>query len=82
MDDIVTRLKNSEHVGSHGKTQLNIAQLLLNRAAVKEIERLRAELEFWRTTAQTAMDNTDKALAVIELHKALKTELEKAVSND
>jgi hypothetical protein len=50
--------------------------------AADEIERLRAEVEFWETTAQRAMENTDKALAVIELHKALKTELEKAVSND
>ena len=46
-----------------------------------EIERLRAELKFWQATAQQAMENTDKALAVIELHKAIKTELEKATND-
>jgi vacuolar-type H+-ATPase subunit D/Vma8 len=51
-------------------------------AAANEIERLREEVKFWQATAETAMQNTDKALAVIELHKAIKTELEKAVSDD
>jgi hypothetical protein len=41
-----------------------------------KVEQLEAEVQFWRTTAQTAMDNTDKALAVIELHKAMKAVME------
>jgi uncharacterized protein with PhoU and TrkA domain len=48
----------------------------------QQVNHLTAQVEFWRLTALRAMENTDKALAVIELHKALKTELEKAVSSD
>ena len=44
-NDILTRLKNAEHVGPNGITKLNVAQLLLNREAVREIERLRAEID-------------------------------------
>jgi len=43
---------------------------------MQKVEQLEAEVQFWRTTAQTAMDNTDKALAVIELHKAMKAVME------
>ena len=49
-----------------------IADLIL------QVNDLQGQVRFWQTTAQQAMDNTDKALAVIELHKAIKTELEKA----
>ena len=49
---------------------------------MQQVNHLTAQVEFWRLTALRAMENTDKALAVIELHKALKTELEKAGSND
>ena len=49
---------------------------------MQQVSYLTAQVEFWRTTALRAMENTDKALAVIELHKALKTELKKAVPND
>jgi hypothetical protein len=43
-----------------------------------QVNDLQGQVRFWQATAQQAMDNTDKALAVIELHKAIKTELEKA----
>jgi len=49
-----------------------IADLIL------QVNDLQGQVRFWQATAQQAMDNTDKALAVIELHKAIKTELEKA----
>ena len=43
-----------------------------NTQQFKVIRALEADRDQWRTTAQQAMDNTDKALAVIELHKAMK----------
>ena len=43
-------------------------------------EHLEAQVQFWRTTAWKAIENTDKALTIIELHKALKVELEKAIT--
>ncbi len=49
-----------------------IADLIL------QVNDLQGQVRFWQATAQQAMDNTDKALAVIELHKSIKTELEKA----
>jgi hypothetical protein len=49
-----------------------IADLIL------QVNDLQDQVRFWQATAQQAMDNTDKALAVIELHKALKDELQKA----
>lgn len=51
IDDIVTRLKKAEHVGRNGSTQLNVTQLLLNRQAVAEIERLRADRDNWKDLA-------------------------------
>jgi uncharacterized protein with PhoU and TrkA domain len=48
----------------------------------KQVNWLTAQVEFWRTTARTAMDNTDKALTVIELQKALQAEINKAAPND
>jgi len=48
-----------------------IADLIL------QVNDLQGQVRFWQATAQQAMDNTDKALAVIELHKALKDELQK-----
>jgi hypothetical protein len=52
-----------------------IADLIL------QVNDLQDQVRFWQATAQQAMDNTDKALAVIELHKAIKTELEKATND-
>jgi hypothetical protein len=52
-----------------------IADLIL------QVNDLQGQVRFWQATAQQAMDNTDKALAVIELHKAIKTELEKATND-
>jgi hypothetical protein len=49
---------------------------------IQQVNWLTAQVEFWRTTARTAMDNTDKALTVIELQKALQIELDKAERND
>jgi hypothetical protein len=49
-----------------------IADLIL------QVNDLQGQVRFWQATAQQAMDNTDKALAVIELHKALKDELQRA----
>jgi len=49
-----------------------IADLLL------QVNDLQGQVRFWQATAQQAMENTDKALAVIELHKAIKIELEKS----
>jgi hypothetical protein len=49
-----------------------IADLIL------QVNDLQGQVRFWQATAEQAMHNTDKALAVIELHKAIKTELEKA----
>jgi hypothetical protein len=51
-----------------------IADLIL------QVNDLQDQVRFWQATAQQAMENTDKALAVIELHKAIKTELEKAAN--
>jgi hypothetical protein len=51
-----------------------IADLIL------QINDLQGQVRFWQATAQQAMENTDKALAVIELHKAIKTELEKSAN--
>jgi hypothetical protein len=51
-----------------------IADLIL------QVNDLQEQVRFWQATAQQAMENTDKALAVIELHKAIKTELEKAAN--
>jgi hypothetical protein len=48
---------------------------------IQQVNWLTAQVEFWRTTARTAMDNTDKALTVIELQKALQIELDKAERN-
>jgi hypothetical protein len=45
---------------------------------ILQINDLQDQVRFWQATAQQAMDNTDKALAVIELHKAIKAELQKA----
>jgi hypothetical protein len=45
---------------------------------VMQVNDLQDQVRFWQATAQQAMDNTDKALAVIELHKAIKAELQKA----
>ena len=47
---------------------------------VMQVNELQDQVRFWQATAQQAMDNTDKALAVIELHKAIQTELEKAAN--
>lgn len=80
MDDIVTRLRATERAIWDGDDAEERRAFI--KMVADEIERLRAEVEFWRTTAQQAMDNTDKALAVIELHKALKNELEKAIPHD
>jgi hypothetical protein len=44
------------------------------------VDNLQEQVRFWQATAQQAMENTDKALAVIELHKAIKAELEKAAN--
>lgn len=49
---------------------------------IQQVNWLTAQVEFWRTTARTAMDNTDKALTVIELQKALQAEINKASPND
>jgi hypothetical protein len=49
---------------------------------IQQVNWLTAQVEFWRTTARTAMDNTDKALTVIELQKALQIELDKVDRND
>lgn len=49
---------------------------------IQQVNWLTAQVEFWRTTAKTAMDNTDKALTVIELQKALQAEINKAAPND
>jgi hypothetical protein len=49
---------------------------------IQQVNWLTAQVEFWRTTARTAMDNTDKALTVIELQKALQIELDKVERND
>jgi hypothetical protein len=46
---------------------------------ILKVEHLEAQVEFWRSTAWKAIENTDKALTIIELHKALKVELEKAI---
>jgi hypothetical protein len=43
-----------------------------------QVNDLQGQVRFWQATAEQAMQNTDKALAVIELHKALKDELQKA----
>jgi hypothetical protein len=51
-----------------------IADLIL------QVNDLQDQVRFWQATAQQAMENTDKALAVIELHKAIKAELEKAAN--
>jgi hypothetical protein len=48
---------------------------------ILQINDLQGQVRFWQATAQQAMDNTDKALAVIELQKAIKTELEKATND-
>jgi hypothetical protein len=48
---------------------------------ILKVNDLEGQVRFWQATAQQAMDNTDKALAVIELHKAIKTELEKATND-
>jgi hypothetical protein len=45
-----------------------------------QVNDLHDQVRFWQATAQQAMENTDKALAVIELHKAIKAELEKAAN--
>jgi hypothetical protein len=45
-----------------------------------QVNDLQDQVRFWQATAQQAMENTDKALAVIELHKAIKAELEKAAN--
>jgi uncharacterized protein with PhoU and TrkA domain len=45
---------------------------------VMQVNDLQDQVRFWQATAQQAMDNTDKALAVIELHKAIKDEIQKA----
>jgi hypothetical protein len=45
---------------------------------ILKVNDLEGQVRFWQATAQQAMDNTDKALAVIELHKAIKAELQKA----
>jgi hypothetical protein len=47
---------------------------------VMQVNDLQDQVRFWQATAQQAMENTDKALAVIELHKAIKVELEKAAN--
>jgi hypothetical protein len=47
---------------------------------VMQVNELQDQVRFWQATAQQAMENTDKALAVIELHKAIKIELEKAAN--
>ena len=47
---------------------------------VMQVNELQDQVRFWQATAQQAMENTDKALAVIELHKAIKEELEKAAN--
>jgi hypothetical protein len=48
---------------------------------VQQVNYLTAQLEFWRTTALRAIENTDKALAIIELHKALNVERQKGIAN-
>jgi hypothetical protein len=45
---------------------------------VMQVNDLQDQVRFWQATAQQAMENTDKALEVIELHKAIKAELQKA----
>jgi hypothetical protein len=47
---------------------------------VMQVNDLQDQVRFWQATAQQAMENTDKALAVIELHKAIRAELEKAAN--
>jgi hypothetical protein len=47
---------------------------------IEQVNDLQGQVRFWQATAEQAMQNTDKALAVIELHKAIKTELEKAAN--
>jgi hypothetical protein len=49
---------------------------------IQQVNLLTAQVEFWRTTAKTAMENTNKALTVIELQKALQIELDKVERND
>ena len=77
-DDILHRLQVPLPYNLAG---MNIKELRdERREAADEIERLLAEVQFWRTTAWKAIENTDKALTIIELHKALKVELEKAIT--
>jgi uncharacterized protein with PhoU and TrkA domain len=60
-----------------------LEDLLKERQSLTEqVSYLTAQVKFWRTTARTAMDNTDKALTVIELQKALQAEINKAAPND
>lgn len=77
-DDIVTRLR---HIYSQKDVGVSLDAEIFVQAA-DEIERLRAEVEFWHTTARRAMDNTDKALTIIELQKALQSEIDKAAKSD
>jgi uncharacterized protein with PhoU and TrkA domain len=44
------------------------------------VNELQDQVRFWQATAQQAIENTDKALAVIELQKAIKAEIEKAAN--
>lgn len=62
--DIAARLRSTLHTGG----------ALIGPEAADEIERLRTEVEFWRTTAKRAIENTDKALAIIELQKAVQND--------
>ena len=60
-----------------------LEDLLKERQSLTEqVSYLTAQVEFCRTTARTAMDNTEKALTVIELQKALQAEINKATPND
>jgi len=60
-----------------------LEDLLKERQSLTEqVSYMTAQVEFWRTTARTAMDNTEKALTVIELQKALQAEINKAAPND
>lgn len=69
-DDILIRLKNAEHVGAQGKTQLNIAQLLLNREASKEIQCLRDERDHYKRIAEEAVSNLEQAIKLLQAFQA------------